>query len=265
MATLTSNGVRIYYETSGAGAPLLLIAGLASDSQSWLPVTAELGAHCRLIMPDNRGAGRSAQEGIDISVGKMADDCAALVRHLGLPSVNLLGHSMGGLVALDCAMRYPGLVDRLVLAGISAPISARNNALLSDWALWRESGMDLRLWFRSIFYWLFTRRFFENEAAVQEAIRSAVDYPYPQSEDAFAKQVEAIADFNCTEDLPSITSKTMVIAGKEDILMPPEMCAETAKAIPNAGFALIEDAAHSIHMEQPRAFAECVLKFISVP
>ena len=160
-------------------------------------------------------------------------------------------------------MRYPELVGKLILAGTSATVSARNNALLSDWALWRESGMDLRLWFRSIFYWLFTRRFFENEAAVQEAIQAAIDYPYPQSEDAFAKQVEAIADFNCTEDLPSITSKTMVIAGKEDILMPPDVCAELAKAIPDSRFALIEDAAHSIHMEQPRAFTECVLRFLS--
>jgi pimeloyl-ACP methyl ester carboxylesterase len=86
----------------------------------------------------------------------------ALLRRLRISSVNMVGHSMGGFVALDCAIRYPENVSKLVLAGTSAFSSKRNNAIFLDWASSLESGTDLNQWFRNIFCWLFTRRFLDN-------------------------------------------------------------------------------------------------------
>ena len=59
MATFSRGDVDVYYEIHGEGAPLLMIAGLASDSQSWQPIIADLASHYRLITVDNRGAGRT--------------------------------------------------------------------------------------------------------------------------------------------------------------------------------------------------------------
>jgi pimeloyl-ACP methyl ester carboxylesterase len=129
----------------------------------------------------------------------MADDCVALIRHLGLSSASLLGHSMGGFVAMDIAARYPECVDKLILAGTSRSNSPRNNALFSDWALGIKSGMDLALWFRNIFYWIFTVRFFDDPVAVNDALRFALEYPYPQSAEAFARQVDAVAAYDDSE------------------------------------------------------------------
>ncbi|MBA4391515.1 MAG: alpha/beta hydrolase [Syntrophus sp. (in: bacteria)] len=240
----------------------MLVAGLASDSQSWQPVLQDLSAHCRVITFDNRGAGRTCPQENEISIRKIADDCIGLARHLGLTSINLLGHSMGGFVALDCAIRYPEYIDKLVLVTTSSFNSSRNNALFSDWASSFEKGMDQKLWLRNIFYWIFSSRFFENEEAVNEAIRFALEYPYPQSRIALRNQVKAIVDFNCTEGLSGITSKTMVIGGKEDLLFPADVCAQLAQAIPGAAFSLIDGAAHSIHMENPQAFIDAVLTFL---
>lgn len=256
------NGVDLYYEIHGKGMPLMLVAGLASDSQSWQSIIGGLSRHCLVIAPDNRGVGRTRPQDIGISIQQVADDCIALVRHLGRSSVNLLGHSMGGFVALDLAIRYPNYINKLMLAGISASNSRRNGSLFSNWASCLETGMDLDRWFRNIFYWLFSARFFENEAAVNEAVRYAIEYPYPQSPIAFRNQVKAIASYDCTQGLSGVTAETMVISGKEDLLFPPEVCARLAQAIPGAAFSVIDGAGHSIHMEQPRAFTDCVLEFL---
>lgn len=256
------NGIDLYYEMHGKGIPLMLIAGLGSDSQSWQPIIEEFSRHCLVIAPDNRGAGRTRPQNARISIQQIADDCMKLAKHLGLSAVNLLGHSMGGFVALDLVIRYPDSIDKLILAGSSASNSKRNDSLFFDWVSCMESGMDAELWFRNIFYWLFSARFFENEAAVNDALRYAVEYPYPQSASAFRNQVEAISGFDCTEHLSGITKKTLVISGKEDLLFPPEVSACLANAIPGAVFSVIENAAHSIHMEQPCAFTDRVLEFL---
>ncbi len=169
---------------------------------------------------------------------------------------------MGGFVALDLVCRYPDAVDKLVLVGISASNPKCNDVLFSDWASTMESDMDKMQWFRSIFHWLFTEQFFENDDAVDAALRYAVDYPYPQSAVAFRKQVEAISGFDCFEQLSSITAKTLVISGEEDILFPPDASALLAQAIPGAVFSMVEHTAHSIHMEKPQVFTNHVLDFL---
>jgi len=263
MALLRIGDLKLYFEVHGNGDPLLLIAGLASDSQSWQPIIGELSRHYRVIVLDNRGVGRTSPSDVDMSIRLMSDDCIALMNHLGLTSVSILGHSMGGFVALDCAVRYPDYVDNLILAATSSANSQRNNALFSDWASYLESGMNQKLWFRNVFYWLFSRCFFENEKILNEAIRFSIEYPYPQSKEAFKKQVQAIAEFNCLQDLSNITSKTLVICGQEDLLFPPEESLVLSEKIPDSGFSFIEKAAHSIHFEYPQAFVKIILDFLS--
>lgn len=261
MPSATINGVELYYEIHGSGPPLMLVAGLASDSQSWQPVVAGLSQRYSLILPDNRGVGRTSPRESEVSIQQMADDCVALLRYLDLPSVHLLGHSMGGFIALDCAIRYPEQFRDLVLAATSASNSERNNALMHDWVAYRESGMDLERWFRNVFYWIFTKRFFQDKDVLKGALRFAVDYPYPQSKTAFKNQVNAISQFNCRQNLADVTLRTLVLCGQEDLLFSPEE-SSVLKAIPGSVFSIIEDAAHSIHMECPEAFTSHVLNFL---
>ncbi|MEJ2695991.1 MAG: alpha/beta hydrolase [Candidatus Sulfobium sp.] len=263
MPSTVVNGVDLYYECHGKGKPLMLIAGLASDSQSWQPMVKSLSQHHLVILPDNRGVGRTKPQDIETSIQHIADDCIALVGYLGLSCVTLLGHSMGGFVALDCAIRYPEYVSKMILAGTSAFNSERNNALFHDWVSYLSSGMDLELWFRNVFYWIFSRHLFENNRTLNDTMQFAIEYPYPQSVIAFEKQVKAIEQFNCQKSLPSIKPKTLIVCGKEDLLFPPEESIKVLQAIPRTSISLIEDAAHSMHVESPKAFTDCVLHFLS--
>jgi pimeloyl-ACP methyl ester carboxylesterase len=262
MATATINGAQLYYEVKGSGTPLLLIAGLAADSHTWQPVIKELARHFLVITLDNRGAGRSGAAD-EISIKQMADDCFGLVRHLGFSSVNLLGHCMGGLVAQNCAVRYPGIVTKLVLVSTAARNSHRNNALFSDWASALEAEMEPALWFRNLFYWTLSRRFFDNEASVRAAVRAAIEYPHAQSKLSFRSQVNAVAAFDGRRKLSRISAKTLVIGGKEDLLFPADDFAALAASISGASLATIDNAAHSIHVENPRAFTESILGFLA--
>ncbi|MFC6632399.1 alpha/beta fold hydrolase [Microbulbifer taiwanensis] len=256
------NGVDLYYECHGKGQPLMLVAGLASDSQSWLPMLEALSRHHLVIVPDNRGAGRTVPQDCENSIRHMADDCMALLDHLQLPSATLLGHSMGGFVAQDCAIRYPARVPRLILAATAPCNSERNNMLFRDWARYLKSGMDPEQWFRNLYYWILSGHFFEDRETLKGALRFALDYPCPQSETAFEKQVEAIAAFDCRDRLEDIQAVTLIICGKEDLLFPPEVSIRDFQAIGNSSISVIEDVAHSIPMESPGALADCILQFL---
>ena len=262
MPNVVLNGVDLYYEIHGEGVPLMLVAGLASDSQSWLPIIDELALHYQLIVFDNRGVGRTKPLDAETSIRIMADDSIALMKYLGLSSVHLLGHSMGGLIAMDIAIRYPEYVSKLILAATSAFISERNNALFHDWVSYLENGMKPELWFRNFFYWIFTKRFFEDKEALNNAVRLSIEYPYQQTTIAFKNQINAIKAFNCLEELPNIKSRTLLICGKEDLLFSPEESTAVLKAIPEADFSFVDHAAHAIPMEKPREFINIVRLFL---
>ena len=261
MPQLIIDDTSLYYELHGNGPPLMLIAGLASDSQSWQPVVPPLARHFTLILPDNRGAGRSPLRS-ELTVGRMADDCLALAAHLGFERVHLLGHSMGGMVAMESALRSPRMVASLLLVASAPCNSPRNNLLLADWAAARDSGANGEAWFRSLFYWLFTERFFDNRPQVEEAITVLSGSPYPQSAQAFREQVRAIASYDATGTLGRITAPTCVIAGELDQLMPVATSVALAKQIPGARLTVIQGAAHSIQTEQPEPLVTAIIEFL---
>ena len=262
MPSTTINSVALYYECHGQGEPLMLIAGFASDSQSWQPIVEGLSRHFLVIIMDNRGTGRTHPQDAETSIQHMADDCIALMNKLALPSVTLLGHSMGGFVALDCTIRYPERVSRLILAGTSALSLQRNHVLFDDWVSYLKSTMERDTWFRNVFYWIFSRAFFENRETVDVAIQATLEYPYPQGKLAFEKQVQAIKVFDCRRKISEIKQHVLIICGKEDLLFPPPESIEVLQAIPATSVVIIAGAAHSIHMEKPLEFTDCVVGFM---
>jgi pimeloyl-ACP methyl ester carboxylesterase len=170
MPSFDYEDITLYYETHGSGPPLLLIAGFASDSQSWQPIIRTLAGYFRVIVFDNRGSGRTRPMDDFVSIGDMADDCGRLLDHLGLGASHVLGHSMGGFIAQELALRQPHRVISLILAATACRNSHRNNTLFADWVDNYTSGTNLEQWFRAIFYWLFTPRFFDDRHTVAAGI-----------------------------------------------------------------------------------------------
>ena len=260
---LMLNNAELYYEVHGVdGPPLLLVAGLASDVSSWQTVLPVLSEHFRVIIVDNRGIGRSVPQNAPVSVDLMADDCAALIDHLGYGPVYVLGHSMGGFTALNLAARYPEKVRKLVIAASGEKSSSRNTLLFSDLADRYGKGDDPAGFFRMVFYWIFSPAFFEDEGTVKGAVEFALSYPFPQAPVSFRNQVNAIAAFDGRGLAASISAPALVLAGTEDLLFSASAGRALAQNLSRGKYLAVEGAAHSIHAEKPKEFTEAVISFL---
>jgi pimeloyl-ACP methyl ester carboxylesterase len=263
------NGIDLYYEVhapstlSDSSTPLMLVAGLASDSQSWLPVLAPLAETRTVIIFDNRGCGRTTPQDAVSSIHQMAEDCIALADHLGVDRFDLLGHSMGGLIALDCALHHSARIGRLALVNSAAANSPRNESLFADWCDALRLGQDAEHWFRNFFYWILTPRFFEQRAQVDEFLRLVVDYPYPQTVAGFAAQVEAMRGCDFGEALPRISAQTLVLCSAQDAIFPPGDDAAGLARLSRSRVVVVPAAAHALHVEVPALFLEHVLPFLA--
>lgn len=261
MPLLNHHNLELYYELHGSGPPLLLIAGLASDSQSWLPVLPALAEQYTVMLLDNRGVGRSTQQ-CETSIELMAADALALLDHLNLHKVHLVGHSMGGMVALETVLRWPERVQSVVMLASAARNLNRNNLLFADWADHCEQGTDQAAWFRTILAWILTDRFFDTTEMVDAVLAYLLAYPWPQSATAFRRQVEAIACYDATGRLGQVSVPTCVMAGELDILLPLHCSEQLARQIPGAVLQVIAGAAHSVHTEQPEALVTALITWL---
>jgi pimeloyl-ACP methyl ester carboxylesterase len=109
------NRATLYYEQQGDGAPLILIHGGLSSSSQWQPVVPELADGFRVIVPDNRGHGRSTNPAGQLSYALIADDVVALIAALGLRRPVVGGWSDGGQVTLELGARHPGAAGALIV------------------------------------------------------------------------------------------------------------------------------------------------------
>lgn len=113
------NGLRMYYEIHGSGQPLILLHGAYMTIDMMGPLLSGLAGTHRVIAVEQQGHGRTADIDRPITYEQMADDTAALARHLEVGTADVVGFSMGGGVALQLAIRHPELVRRLVVASAS--------------------------------------------------------------------------------------------------------------------------------------------------
>lgn len=261
MPILKTTEADIYYEVHGEGPPLLLIAGMASDSKSWQFILEEMRKHHTLILFDNRGCGRTVYQG-KFTLLTIADDAVNLLDFLGYDKVDAVGHSMGGMILQEMALKYPERLKKIVFASSSPQLSDKAKSILDELSdLWAQ-GIDMADWFRIMFRNIFTKRALDNKKFMDAAIIFALAYPYPQSQQGFNDQVFAISAFDKRDLISKIMHNTLIMSGKEDILIP----AEESKALCRIGgqseFILVEGAAHSIHAENPTTFSELLKKFL---
>lgn len=261
MPKLKTNGAELHYEIAGEGPPLLLIAGLASDGQSWAPVKPILEQKFTLIMLDNRACGQTKDGGASISIEVMAQDAAALIDHLSLECVHVLGHSMGAAIAMTLTAQRPECVDKLILAAGAIETPALAASVIDTLLELRESGIDENAWYRLFFHWLFAPGFFENKNAVDAAIAMSRAYPHAQNTADMRRQVEAVRNFDA-KALPPVANETLLLAAERDILIRPEVVARGETHLPNAQLQTLSGAGHSLHWDAPEAFAEAVITYL---
>jgi pimeloyl-ACP methyl ester carboxylesterase len=266
--TISANGQELYYEVHGKGQPLVLVMGIGYDSSLWkLHQVSALSEQFRVVIFDNRDAGRSSRASQQYSIADMADDVAGLLDGLEIPQAHLLGLSMGGMIGQEFALRHPDRLDRLVLSGAgSVPARAAFDPI-QIWSWVKSHDNSGETFAAQQFVWLFSSSFLRNGPAVEQTLALLASNPNQVTPDAYARQATAYLRHDMLDRLSGIHAPTLVVGGEQDLLTPPWILQEVASAIPGAEFRLFrgDGSSHLLPLERPAEFNQLVANFLSEP
>lgn len=254
------NGIKIYYETHGEGPPVILIGGLGSQAESWAKQVSIYSRHLRVIVFDNRGAGRSDKPDIPYTTELMADDTASLLDALGIESAHVVGKSMGGMIGQWVAIKYPERVRKLVLGCTSASRDDVGNEILR---MGREIATKIGMravWLNALFLG-YTRGYIEkNLGSIKETLATV-----PEDKETLTGYIrQSIAcEGHDTRDLVGrIKAPTLVMLGDRDMIASPRRSRELAELIPGARLRVFEGVGHGFWRERQEEVDRLVLDFL---
>jgi pimeloyl-ACP methyl ester carboxylesterase len=264
--TVRTNGQDLFYEIHGDGPPLVLVMGIGYDSSLWtLHQVPALSTRFRVVLLDNRDAGRSSRADHPYDIADMADDLAGLLDALDIRRTHLLGLSMGSMIGMEFALRHADRLDRLVLAGPGAAPARSAVDPISIWNWVKSHDPGGEIFGGQQFTWLFSSTFLRDQQAVQQTASLLASNPYPVEPDAYQRQSQAYLHFDALDRLGDVQAATMVIVGEQDLLTPPWVAREVAAGIPGARLEIVtgDGSSHVLPLERPADFNTLVMNFLT--
>jgi len=224
----TVNGLRMYYEEHGSGPPLVLLHGGGSTAQtSFGAIIPALARAHRVIAPEQQAHGRSGDRDRPLSFEQMADDTAALLGQLGVAQADVLGFSNGGVVAMQLAIRHPGLVRRLILCS----------------SYYAHAGMPPQFW----------KGFAHATMSdMPPPLRAALVASAPNPAEVPARFAKMVALMRAFQDIPeaslrAISARTLVMVGDRDV-MSVEHDDRLARLLPHAELSVMPGSGHGTYL-----------------
>jgi pimeloyl-ACP methyl ester carboxylesterase len=224
--SLAIHDIQMYFETAGAGEPLLFLHGFSGIGSDWDYVSTEVPTGHRLILPDLRGHGRSTNPSPEFSFRQSALDVFAPLDALAIDKFQAIGVSGGGQTLLHMATQQPSRVDAMVL------VSTAHYFPEQEWTAMR-------------------RRHLQGDDQIRALWRQAHDLK------------DSFADVNFTPPyLSTITARTLIVHGDRDPLYPIDIACEMYRSIPGARLWIVPNAGHGmIFQKQAPHFVETAVAF----
>ena len=261
------NGSEIAYELRGtsqaeARATIVMIHGAQGDQTMFAGMASAFTNTYRVLTFDQRGSGLSAKPDMPYSIAMLADDTAALMDHLGIPSAHIIGVSMGGMIAQEFALRHPPKVRALVL-GCTTPGGPKSIRLGGD-ALtnaYSTKPMTPEERGKALAEAAFTKGYL---AGHPEIVASMIEERRNRPIDSvgFAHRMKAAFEHDTYDRLSEIRCPTLVITGKDDALISWENSRILAERIKGAEQVILEPAGHCFWLEQPEQSRDAIARFL---
>lgn len=268
--TRVVHGYERAYRMAGRGPTLLFLHGIGDDSATWLELLASLSADHTVIAPDLLGHGASAKPRADYSVAAYACGMRDLLTALDVDRVTVVGHSLGGGVAMQFAYQFPERCERLVLVG-SGGVGASVHPLLRLAAA-PGAGLVLPLLgsrpaLTALRGFAEVLRVFES-ADLDYVLTRYVRLLEPSTRSAFLRTLRSVVDWRgqvvnmldrcyLTEEIP-----TLLVWGTEDRVVPSGHALRAHRAMPGSRLVLFEGAGHFPHRSDPERFLEILREFL---
>ena len=251
------NGINLYYETAGKGRPVLLIHGMGLDCRMWNDQFSELAKHYHVIRYDLRGFGKSSLPSSESYSHHL--DLFFLLNHLDISNVSLIGLSMGGRIATDFALTCPQMVSELILVdAVIHGYSFKTFSLAEVVATAKEAGAAAakRVYLKNDLF----RTTIEKPAvaAMLSQIVSSYSGWHWLNENPWTPLSPP-----SIQQLDKIKARTLILVGEEDLPDFQSMADILKENIPHSQKLIIPNAGHMCNMENPGAFNNIVLSFLS--
>jgi pimeloyl-ACP methyl ester carboxylesterase len=262
MPKTTVNDIEMYHETQGEGDPLLLIAGIGQDHNTWGLMAPRLQTRFRLILPDNRGVGKTDMPDMTYTVELMTSDFLALLDELDIESTHVVGHSLGAAIAFEMGRSHPGRVRKVVMMSglypgprVAMP-SAEAMKVLTD-----RSGDPEELVKRGVR--IATAPGFQERQPQLFNLLVRAGLSRTQPAKIYERQ-SAAGGLYLQEDHLSdgFDPPLLLIYGEHDEVAPPENGDRIRERVAEAEIVLTPQAAHFLHVEQPAAVSDAIIAFL---
>lgn len=271
----TIHGYRRAFRVAGSGPAILLIHGIGDNSTTWSTVQTQLAQRFTVIAPDLLGHGKSDKPRADYSVAAYANGMRDLLSVLDIDDVTVIGHSLGGGVAMQFAYQFPQLVNRLILVGAGGVTKDVNIALrLASLPMGSEALALLRLPLVLPALQVLGRvsgTVFGSTGVgrdIPDMLRILADLPEPTASSAFARTLRAVVDWRgqvvtmldrcyLTQSVP-----VQLIWGDRDAVIPVSHGEMAHAAMPGSRLEVFADSGHFPFHDDPDRFVEVVEKFI---
>ncbi|WP_426954937.1 alpha/beta fold hydrolase [Muricoccus radiodurans] len=243
---------------SGAGSPVLLLHGIGGNGGLWGPVLPGLSGR-QVLAWDMPGYGQSAPLP-QVTFPALAKALLALMDARGLEQADLLGHSIGGMIAIEFAATHPERVRRLALVATSAAFGSRDPAFAESFVRARIGPLDEGRRLADLAPGLAAGMLGTDPdpAALPAATAAMAAVP----EASYRATVACLTTFDRRDALADLRMPVLLVAGGEDRIAPPRGMARMQSALPDARLAVIEGAGHLPHLERPDAFNAALRPFL---
>jgi|SRR5579872_503558 len=244
---------------AGSGELLLMLHGTGGCRSNWHDQLPVFGRHFHAVAWDCRGYGDSGDYEGPWLYTDLCADVLRVLRYFGAQRVHLLGLSLGGRIALDFAIRYPGRLHSLILSDADPGVKTIPAQERAQFMASRKAPLLAGRELRDIAPGVADSLAGPNiAAATRERI---IDSMSRCRKGSYLKVIDAY-DFDRTDDLPRVAARTLVLVGEHDRITPPATARLISSAIPGARMVVVPQAGHLSNMENPTSFNRAVLDFL---